>query len=225
MKVAVVTPYYKEPEGVLQRCIDSVAAQTYKDVFHVLVSDGQPSVVTEHTILSPNCADSGDTPRLMGAGYAASQGAEAILLLDADCWLDPDHIRLMVDALLLSGAGIVTCPRKVYDKFTDEYLGVDAESDGINFNDTNCILVTNKHFDVFSSWGFKPNGQGLIGDRYFWNACLRCGAKIARTAFTMSNYPSDLAFHYEMFGKPVPDGAKVIEFDGSKYIYKRKGAM
>lgn len=222
MKVAVVTPYYKEPIEVLDRCINSVKAQTHPDVFHVLVSDGYPTVITEHTILSPSNSDSGDTPRLMGAGYAASQGADAILLLDADCWIDPEHIQIMIEALKAFDAGIVTCPRKVYDKFTSEYMGVDIESDGVDFNDTNCILVTSKFFNVFSSWGFKPVGQGFIGDRYFWNACIRSGARIARTTLTMSNYPSDFAHHFTMFGKPIPDEAKVIKFDGKAYVHVRQ---
>ena len=221
MKVAVVTPYYKEPVEVLDRCINSVKAQTHPDVFHVLVSDGYPSVVTEDTVLTPPCSDSGDTPRLMGAGYAAAKGADAILLLDADCWIDPDHIKLMVEAQQLLNAGIVTCPRKVYDKFTLEYFGVDTESDGINFCDTNCSLVMAKHFNTFASWGFKPLGKGLIGDRFFWEACLRSGAVIARTTETMSNYPSDFVCHYEMFGRPTPDDAKVIEWDGEKFVHIR----
>ena len=116
----------------------------------------------------------------------------------------------------------MTCPRKVYDKFTDEYFGVDVESDGINFCDTNCIMVTSPFFHLFSSWGFKPVGQGLIGDRYFWNACIRSGASVARTTYTMSNYSSDLKHHYEMFGKPVPPEAKVIEFDGQKFVHIRE---
>ena len=41
MRVAYITPYYKEEPDVLERCIKSVEAQTIK-VDHFLVSDGYP---------------------------------------------------------------------------------------------------------------------------------------------------------------------------------------
>jgi len=41
MRVAVVTPYYKEPEAWLARCLTSVREQTYP-VTHLVVADGHP---------------------------------------------------------------------------------------------------------------------------------------------------------------------------------------
>ena len=40
-KVAVITPYYKEPMHILQQCCESVARQG-ADVDHFLVADGFP---------------------------------------------------------------------------------------------------------------------------------------------------------------------------------------
>lgn len=219
MKVAVVTPYYKEAAEVLDRCISSVKSQTYPDVFHVLVSDGHPSIITEHTILTPNTGDVGDTPRLMGSAYASALGADAIIFLDADCSINPEHVEKMVEAQKLTGAGIVTCPRHIWSKFTNEYFGVDVESDGVRFNDTNCYLVMRPVFRTLANWSFKPMNKGLIGDRFFWEACLRAGTPIARTTHTMTNYFSDFVCHFQMFGKPVPPTAKVIEFDGEKFVH------
>ena len=42
MRIAVVTPYYKEPTDILRRCHDSVMAQTCP-VTHIMVSDGHPN--------------------------------------------------------------------------------------------------------------------------------------------------------------------------------------
>jgi glycosyltransferase involved in cell wall biosynthesis len=221
MKVAVVTPYYKEPTEVLDRCINSVKAQTHPDVFHVLVSDGHPSVVTEHTILSPNTGDMGDTPRLIGSAYASAIGADAIIFLDADCWLDPDHVEKLIEAQKVSGALILTNPRKIWCKFTDEYFGVDTESDGIDFNDTNCYFIMRPMFKVISGWGFKTVNKGLIGDRFFWEACIRSGASIGRTTQTMTNYPSDFVCHYEMFCRPIPPDAKIIKYNGETFVHVR----
>ena len=225
MKVAVVTPYYQEDRKTILRNIKSVASQTHDDVIHVLVSDGYPqdwiNDVNMHHLAMPNTGDCGDTPRLVGAAYASAQGCDAVVFLDADCWLDDHHVEKMVEAQAITRAGIVTCPRKIWDKFTDEYFGVDLESDGVRFNDTNCYMVMRPVFRVMANWGFKPMDKGLIGDRFFWEACLRAGTPIARTTHTMVNYHSDFVCHFEMFGKPVPGNAKVIEFDGEKFVHVR----
>jgi len=226
MKVAVVTPYYKEPYKVVKRCFTSVENQTYKDVFHVLVADGFPSNEVmrdcEHHIQMPNTGDTGDTPRLVGSAYASALGADAILFLDADCWMDMYHVEKMVEAQKVTGAGVVTCARKIWSKFSGEYMGVDTESDGVSFNDTNCYLVMRPVFRTIANWGFKPLSKGLVGDRFFWEACLRAGTPIARTTHTLVNYASDFVCHFEMFNKPVPDMAKVIEYDGEKFVIVRQ---
>lgn len=223
MKVAVVTPYYKETKRVLKRCITSVAKQTYDDVIHVLVSDGYPqdwvSDCTLHHLVMPNTGDCGDTPRLVGSAYASALGCDAIVLLDADCWMDEGHIAKLIEAQQVTGAGIVTCPRNIFSKFNNEYFGVDKESDGVRFNDTNCYFIIRPVFRTLANWAFKPMNKGLIGDRFFWEACLRAGVPIARTTFTAVNYPSDFVCHFEMFGKEVPGKAKMIEWDGEKFVH------
>ena len=39
MKVAVITPYYDEPDSILDRCIDSVLQQD-ANVIHIKIADG-----------------------------------------------------------------------------------------------------------------------------------------------------------------------------------------
>ena len=47
MKVAVVTPYYRESDAVLKVCLDSVRDQSHKDCRHFLVSDGFPNPLVD----------------------------------------------------------------------------------------------------------------------------------------------------------------------------------
>ena len=44
MKIAVVSPYYREADDVLRTCLDSVRAQTYADCRHFVVADGVPCI-------------------------------------------------------------------------------------------------------------------------------------------------------------------------------------
>ena len=218
MKVAVVTPYYKESVQVLNNCRASVMKQTYSDVQHYMVSDGHPqpnfACLPNHIAL-PRCDDYGDTPRLVGCAVADAQGADAILLLDADCWLDPDHVERMVSTMLAKDVSVVTCPRKLW-RMDGTYMGVDKESDGERFNDTNCYLVRRDAFHLFRAWGLKDKKLAIVDDRVFWATVHHHGVSMARSKKATVNYPTSFAFHYTERDEPVPDGAKVILNDGQE---------
>ena len=211
MKVAVVTPYYRESKRIIKRCIDSVAKQTHDDVIHVLVSDGYPqdwiNDFTLHHLVIPNVGNFGDTPRAIGATYAAGLDVDAIIFLDADCWLPYYHVENLVCCAQESRVGIVTCPRNIW--LDGEEMGICSESNGLGFNDTNCYLITKPYFSVCSAWAFKNQKDAIVGDRVFWNAVQRCGANIVR-AVSAVNYQSDYAHHYQMFGKTPPGDSKVL---------------
>src|SRR5579871_2244121 len=101
LKVAVVTPYYKESPEVLRKCHESVLAQTHK-CDHFLVADGHPSPLfanhPHHIILPHANGDNGNTPRAIGGLLAESQGYDAVAYLDADNWYEPTHIANLVAA-------------------------------------------------------------------------------------------------------------------------------
>jgi glycosyltransferase involved in cell wall biosynthesis len=214
MKVSVVTPYFKESLEVLKRCHDSVLAQTHSDTFHVMVSDGQPCPEIDKWervvhIKVPHHGDYGDTPRAIGSLVASNQGAEAITLLDADNWFDPDHVDKLYTIAKNTGAQVVTGTRTLY-RTDGTRLGVCNESDGRNFNDTNCYFMTKPTFPAFSVWGYKDPRDGIIGDRIFWSAVQRAGFSRAHCMEPTTNYVTSFACHYQAYGEVPPPGAKVI---------------
>jgi glycosyltransferase involved in cell wall biosynthesis len=217
MKVAVVTPYYKESLDVLTKNRASVLKQTYDNVRHYMVSDGYPKPEFEDMMFHvklPHCGDYGDTPRLVGCAIADAQGADAILLLDADCWLDKDHVTRMVKVMVDKNVPIVTCPRKLW-RMDGSYMGVDTESDGKHFNDTNCYLVRRDAFHLFRAWGLKDKRLAIVDDRVFWATVQSHNVPMVRSKKATVNYPTSFAFHYTSRNEPVPKGAKVImQMDG-----------
>ena len=218
MKVAVVTPYYKESLQVTNKCRASVIKQTYKDVHHYMVADGCPQefyIGLPNHIVLPRCDDYGDTPRLVGCAVADAKGADAILLLDADCWLEIDHVERMVCTMLAKDVSVVTCPRKLW-RMDGTYMGVDKESDGQHFNDTNCYLVRRDAFHLFRAWGLKDKKLAIVDDRVFWATVQSHNVSMARNRKATVNYPTSFAFHYTQRDEPVPDGAKVIFSDGQE---------
>ena len=76
LKVAVVTPYFREPDAWLTQGIASVAAQTYPCT-HILVADGFPRAdlvpnTAQHIVLPQAHGDNGNTPRAIGSLSAIS---------------------------------------------------------------------------------------------------------------------------------------------------------
>ena len=217
MRVAVITPYYREALHVLVRCRSSVFAQTYPDVRHYMLADGHPRDELRDLMFHvelPRCNDYGDTPRLIGCAIADAQGADAILLLDADCWLEKIHIQHMVEVMQGQDAPVVTCPRNLY-RLDGSFMAVDTESNGIHFNDTNCYLIRRDAFHLLRAWGLKDKRLCIIDDRVFWATVKDSGLKIVRSALATVNYPTSFAFHYSQNKEPIPDDTKVImQIDG-----------
>ena len=91
-KIAVITPYYKEPDAELQRCMDSVRIRATRATisWYQMVSQttqcGVPEVV--HIELGSSHADNGNTPRYAGGLVALAQGYDGIAYLDADNWFE-----------------------------------------------------------------------------------------------------------------------------------------
>lgn len=213
MKVAVITPYYKEALSLLQRCHASVKAQTHPNVRHFMVADGFPNPEVagwdcEHIVV-PNCGDYGDTPRGIGAAIASVQGYDAICLLDADCWFDPDHVEELLATIRRYGVMVATCPRNLY-RLNGTFMRVDVESDGAGFNDTNCYLFTPPTFPLLRSWLFKTKKQAMFGDRELWKLIKQTKVSVGRSIKATLNYTTGFAAHYIGIGEEPLLNAKVF---------------
>jgi UDP-glucuronate decarboxylase len=170
MRVAVVTPYFRERDDVLRQCLDSVAAQTYP-VAHILVADGFPSdwasrAVSHHIVLpGTGHADNGNLGRAIGSAIAVTEGFDAIALLDADNWYRPDHISSLLSLHQQTGAALCTASRSLHRMDGSLLAAHDRESDGARFADTSCLLYLREAFALLTLWGQMPRQFGPICDR------------------------------------------------------------
>ena len=213
MRVAVITPYFKETLEVLERCHRSVKAQSHLDVVHYIVADGCPNPAldawdVQHVKLPKPHGDYGDTPRAVGA-IAAGYEADALCLLDADNWLEPDHIKLLCERQKETGAAVVTATRMLR-RLDGSELGVCSESNGKDFNDTNCYLFTKPAMLATVLTAFKPGSEGIVGDRYVWNAVRQLQLTTAHCSVPTVNYTTTIAMHYVERQETPPPEAKVI---------------
>jgi glycosyltransferase involved in cell wall biosynthesis len=220
MRVAVVSPYFKEPLSQLRRCHASVLAQTYP-CRHIFVSDGFPQDLSslgpelDHIQL-PHNDDYGNSPRAIGGISAAARNFEAVAYLDSDNWYEPNHIEHMV-RLAASASAAVVAAQRMLRSLDGKAMGADTfDSDGDAFCDTSCIFLTHEALDLIMEW-LMPKDLAMVGDRVFWERVLRSGFKRVASAIPTVNYVTDWATHYERFGLPVPPTAKRMteETDGS----------
>jgi cellulose synthase/poly-beta-1,6-N-acetylglucosamine synthase-like glycosyltransferase len=102
VKIAIITPYYKESREAIERCIESVKQQTIKSD-HFLISDGNPqffldNIGVRHIKLDVPHGDYGNTPRGICAQLAISEGYCGLAFLDADNWYDSNHVQVCIEA-------------------------------------------------------------------------------------------------------------------------------
>jgi hypothetical protein len=74
MKIAIITPYFKESLDILEQCYNSVLSQEV-NTDHYFIADGFPrneinSWKVKHIILEKSHNDNGNTPRGIGSKTA-----------------------------------------------------------------------------------------------------------------------------------------------------------
>jgi glycosyltransferase involved in cell wall biosynthesis len=199
--VTVVTPTISKPE--VFKAIESVRLQTYPNVKHLVIFDGQENY-------SPNVADHLATddlvillPENVGfdkfnghRSYAAASylvNTDYIAFLDEDNWFDQDHIESMVEAAtrgFQSSYGWSFSRRKIVSKDGEFICNDECESLGDVENvfyrsgnhdyliDASCFLLP-IHLAVSVSplWYRKARAPGVVpADRSI-------------TQFLLKNYP------------------------------------
>jgi glycosyltransferase involved in cell wall biosynthesis len=216
MRVAVVTPYFRERDDVLRQCLDSVAAQTYP-VAHILVADGFPSdwasrAVSHHIVLpGTGHADNGNLGRAIGSAIAVTEGFDAIALLDADNWYRPDHISSLVSLHQETKAALCTASRSLHRMDGSLLAAHDGESDGARFADTSCLLYLREAFALLPLWGQMPRQFGPICDRIMWAAIQSRKINTAHSGLPTVAFRSCYCNHYRQPGEVPPPDCKTME--------------
>ncbi len=218
LRVAVITPYYREKEAVLRQCHESVVEQTYPCT-HYMVADGFPldlvaqwqtEGTVEHITLPRAHRDNGNTPRAIGSLSAVNRDFDAITYLDADNWYRPNHIEALIELHRQSGAPICTTGRTIH-RLDGSLMFVDRENDGEKHVDTSCILLTRKVFRLVSIWGLMPKQFGPHCDRVFWQAILTRQVPRAHLAEPTVAFRSNYRVHYDALGETPPQGAITLD--------------
>lgn len=119
MKVSVIVPVYNV-EKYLKRCVESILAQTYRDLEIILVDDGSKDssgdICEELKILDPRIVvihkENGGLSSARNAGMDIAKG-EYFGFVDSDDYIEPDMFETLLTAALETKKDIACCGRIV----------------------------------------------------------------------------------------------------------------
>lgn len=185
-KISVIVPIYKV-EKYLNRCIDSILNQTYKNLEIILVDDGSPDecgrIADEYQsndsrIKSVHKKNGGlSDARNYGMGYVTG---EYVLFVDSDDWLKEEMIETLYNLSIKNNADIVQSGfYYAYDNYLlydDRYYTEDMEPVELNRQELMRELVINEKVKNFA-WGKLyridlikdiPFEKGVLFEDVFW---------------------------------------------------------
>jgi glycosyltransferase involved in cell wall biosynthesis len=161
--VTVITPTTGAP--CVRQALDSVKNQTYDNIQHLVVVDGQPKgrvIAKEYPHIDlidlpyPTGKDQYNGHRIYGAMTYIANG-EFLCFLDEDNWYEPNHIETLVD-VISKGNKWAYSLRKIVSQEGEYICNDDCESLGkwtsvINdkFIDVNCFMIPKA-----AALGFSP---------------------------------------------------------------------
>ena len=214
MKIAVISPYYKENQLLLERCINSVSTQTM-ECDHFLISDGHPQewlkkLPLRHIELGKSHNDFGNTPRGIGGQLAISEGYDAICFLDADNWLDPNHIEECFSSVFKKhGSNYLNCDYVISRRrLCRPDLSVMSLDEEQGLVDTNCFLLLPGSFYLIPYWNLMPKEFSNIGDRVFYQKILSSNLNYVVNESITVNYLNLWESTYQFLGELPPVEAK-----------------
>lgn len=204
--VSVIVPVYKV-EDYLERCVNSIRSQTYRNLEIILVDDGSPDNCGRicdfyakadsrvKVIHKPN----GGLSDARNAGIECATG-EYIAFIDSDDWIDEDMIELLYKMIIKHNADIAECSyRNVYDDSIEE----ETNSTGEQIVGDNVFAL-----EKMLEWKyFKP---------VVWNKLYRYSV-IGDVRYPVGKIHEDEFTTY----KYMYAAHKLVYVDVSKYNYKR----
>lgn len=121
-RISVIIPIYKV-EAYLDKCVQSVVEQTYRELEIILVDDGSPdncgamceSWAKKDSRIKVVHKENGGLSDARNAGLAVATG-ELVSFIDSDDWIEPDFLQTLYDALITQDAQIAECAIHLVDE-------------------------------------------------------------------------------------------------------------
>lgn len=199
----IITPTTGSP--FLNRAIESVVTQSYVDVLHLIIVDGEQNLADAEKIIeqfdSPkvkqmvipyNTGKGGMNGHRIYAAIPYLVNSEFIFLLDEDNWFEPNHVSSMIRLMESENLDWTFAMRKVYKENGEFITNDNCESLGDyqcysrlpNLVDTNCYGFKRSTLVKSAHYWYHP----LRADRYFFHHLKEASPKYKSTGLYSVNY-------------------------------------
>lgn len=129
-KISVIIPVYKVEE-YLNRCVDSVINQTYKDFEIILVDDGSPDncgkicdeYAARYSFVTVIHKENGGLSDARNAGLDVMRG-EYVAFVDSDDYIHPEYLNILITEAEKHNADIAVCNYAVKRSLQPEFDAV-----------------------------------------------------------------------------------------------------
>jgi hypothetical protein len=215
MKIAIITPYFKESLDILEQCYNSVLAQGV-NADHYFIADGLPrneinSWKIKHIILEKSHNDNSNTPRGIGSNIARKLNYDFISYLDADNWFHKDHLKSLIN-LHNDIKANVCCSKRTFHHINGKELYItEVQEDEFEHVDTSCFLIHNSAFEVTKIWEKMPKILSPICDRIFYKSIIiHKKYSVAFSNLRTVAFRSQYLSHYKGTNEKLPENLKEL---------------
>lgn len=186
-KVSIIVPVYKVPENYLRKCIESIQAQTLKEVEVLLVDDGSPDncgkICDEYAAGDRRIRvvhkENGGLSSARNAGFKTAT-SDWVMFVDGDDWIEPNMCWVLYQKGIENNVQLVMCSLwKDYGHTQIRYKH--TLSDGYLYRGTECkwlqeqLLVYNANIAVAYCKLFRRDY--LLKNNILHNEVLKQGAE------------------------------------------------
>lgn len=237
-EVSVIVPIYKV-EKYLNRCVDSILSQTFKDFEIILVDDGSPDKCGEiceayakkNNNIKVIHKENGGLSDARNAGLEVAAG-KYIVFVDSDDYIDSNMIDILYRRLVDTGADMTICnylyvdedetPMPEYNEFLaiedTTYTGMQvlygATTKGRIYFVTACNRMYKR--ELWKDIRF-PKGKLFEDDHVFHKLCLKCDL--------VAGVSKPLYFYRQRYGSIVRTVYTVQHLDDVEALFAQVDAM
>ena len=206
--ISVIVPIYGV-EKYLNKCVESIVCQTYRELEIILVDDGSldncGAICDEWAKKDKRIKvvhkENGGLSDARNAGLPIATG-ELISFIDSDDYIEPTFFETLYNVMQQSGADIAECGTR-YVSENGEELKIRASQDG--------------EFDTITALKKLINEQGLY--QTVWNKLYRREV-IDGILFAKGKYNEDEFWTYKVFDR----AKKIVSVEQSLYNYLQRGS-
>lgn len=210
--ISVIVPIYNV-ENYLERCIQSIINQTYKNLEIILVDDGSPDNCPR---ICDDYAEKDSRVRVIhkangglsdarNAGTVVALG-ELVAYIDSDDWVEPEMLEDMYTRMQKDGSDIV--------------------ASGVNWVDDNGALLRVESSETDCILDKTQSMNELLSDRKFkqhvWNKLYKLSL-IRNIPFEKGKYHEDVFWSYQVVG--VADRVSVMTKSYYNYVQRANSIM